>query len=212
MNERIQAYFDGAVKRDDLDPADRVRADEFDARTDRLREALTSRAPAGMDEHVMRRIADLGLEPLPASAGFDARRWFRALWAVRETRLVWRPVYAFAAMLVLLFGLASPWLIDRGGSAGAAGPDGRIYVQFSLHTGDASAVALAGSFNNWEPTVELQERAPGLWTALVPIQPGVHDYAFIVDGEQWVPDPHAPRVDDGFGGANSRLLLAASEL
>jgi 1,4-alpha-glucan branching enzyme len=53
----------------------------------------------------------------------------------------------------------------------------------------------------------MQESVDGVWTILVPLPPGVHDYSFIVDGERWVPDPYAPQVDDGFGGVNSRLTV-----
>ena len=44
-------------------------------------------------------------------------------------------------------------------------------------------------------------------TITVPLTQGVHDYAFVVDGQQWVPDPYAPQINDGFGGTNSRLAL-----
>ena len=85
----------------------------------------------------------------------------------------------------------------------------RLYVQFRLEAPEASTVRLAGSFNGWKPTYELREAAPGVWTALVPLDPGVYDYTFVVDGKQWVPDPYAPQVDDSFGGTNSRLFLPA---
>jgi 1,4-alpha-glucan branching enzyme len=73
----------------------------------------------------------------------------------------------------------------------------------------ARQVALAGSFSDWQPAYALQQVAEGVWTIVLPIAPGVHDYAFVVDGEQWVTDPFAPQVDDGFGGANSRLTVLA---
>jgi 1,4-alpha-glucan branching enzyme len=79
-------------------------------------------------------------------------------------------------------------------------------VQFHLETA-AMRVQLAGSFTNWEPRYELRQSAPGIWTITVPLTEGVHDYAFVVDGQQWVPDPHAPQIGDGFGGTNSRLAL-----
>lgn len=41
----------------------------------------------------------------------------------------------------------------------------------------------------------------------MPLRPGVHDYAFRVDGEHWIIDPAAPRVADGFGGYNSQLSI-----
>ena len=46
-----------------------------------------------------------------------------------------------------------------------------------------------------------------MWTALVPMRPGVHDYLFVVDGRGWVPDPAASQVNDGLGGVNSRVLV-----
>jgi len=85
--------------------------------------------------------------------------------------------------------------------------DTPVYVQFRLEAAGASRVALAGNFTGWEPRYELQETAPGSWSIVLPLRPGVHDYAFVVDGRHWVADPYAPRVDDGFGGANSRIAL-----
>jgi len=39
------------------------------------------------------------------------------------------------------------------------------------------------------------------------LPPGQHQYAFVVDGTRWVPDPTAPAIDDGFGRRNSVLTL-----
>jgi hypothetical protein len=46
-----------------------------------------------------------------------------------------------------------------------------------------------------------------VWTATITLPAGQHQYAFVVDGQQWVPDPAAPAVDDGFGRRNSVLTL-----
>jgi hypothetical protein len=41
------------------------------------------------------------------------------------------------------------------------------------------------------------------------VQPGRHEYLFVVDG-QWVPDPKAPEtVPNPFGGRNSVLVVSA---
>jgi 1,4-alpha-glucan branching enzyme len=90
-----------------------------------------------------------------------------------------------------------------------AAPSPQVYVQFRLEAAGASQVALAGSFTGWKPEFEMRESAPGVWSILLPLRPGIHDYAFIVDGERWVADPHALQVEDGFGGANSRIALPA---
>lgn len=83
-------------------------------------------------------------------------------------------------------------------------------MQFRLEA-DATQVQLAGSFTNWALSYELHQIAHGVWTVTVPLTPGVHDYAFVLDGQRWVADPYAPHVDDGFGGMNSRLTLLFRE-
>ena len=72
------------------------------------------------------------------------------------------------------------------------------------------SVALAASFTDWTPRYQLQEISQGVWSVLVPLAPGVHEYSFVVDGERWVADPLAPSVDDGFGGVNSQLAILPS--
>jgi 1,4-alpha-glucan branching enzyme len=85
------------------------------------------------------------------------------------------------------------------------------FVQFRFEAPDASQVQLAGSFTEWQAHHDMHQSAPGIWTITVPLSPGVHDYAFIVDGDRWTPDPYAPTVNDGFGGTNSRLALVLPE-
>ena len=116
-----------------------------------------------------------------------------------------RPAYVLltAAALVLLL-----WPVIRGTAplSPAAVEPAPVFVQFRLEA-DAARVQLAGSFTSWEGRYELRQSQPGVWTLTVPLTEGVHDYAFLIDGERWVADPYAARVSDGFGGANSRLTL-----
>jgi hypothetical protein len=163
-----------------------------------------------LTERVMR-----ALPPTPApraSAWERVRSW---LWAPRELAVTFRPAYAlagFATAALAGFLLLSPPSRTAGvqpAPVASAGVSQRVYVQFRLDVSDASRVEVAGSFTGWQPTVELHERTPGIWTALVPLDPGVHDYTFVIDGRRWVPDPTAPQVADDFGGTNSRLFLPA---
>ena len=114
-----------------------------------------------------------------------------------------------ALLLALPFGSGPAAPPPEPQELAAAGPVEAIYVQFRFRSPDASDVALAGSFTDWRPSYPMQRNQDGTWTVLLPITPGVHDYAFVVDGERWVADPYAPEVDDGFGGVNSRLTLLA---
>lgn len=80
---------------------------------------------------------------------------------------------------------------------------------FSLAAPRASSVALAGSFNQWDPS-----RHPlsgpdrnGTWTVTVPLAPGRYEYLFVINGSQWVADPAALTTDDGMGGRNSLIVI-----
>ncbi|HSK20725.1 MAG TPA: glycogen-binding domain-containing protein [Longimicrobiales bacterium] len=222
MDDRLHASLDGDLTPEDLTPAERAAKAAFDARVSRLRTDLDRHAPADIDQTVMRRIRDLGLEPLPAPAEPLLRRIAHSAWTAHEYRLSVRPVYGLAAAAVLAFvmfyggallggsilpGTAADPAPGPAAVAPANVPAAPIYVQFRLEAGAASDVTLAGSFSDWQPTHTMQQSADGVWTILVPLAPGVHDYGFIVDGDRWVPDPYAPQVDDGFGGVNSRLTV-----
>jgi 1,4-alpha-glucan branching enzyme len=84
-----------------------------------------------------------------------------------------------------------------------------VTVRFVLVAPDAKEVSLAGTFNQWDAhaTPLVRSGASGVWTATLTLPPGQHQYAFVVDGQRWVPDPGAPAVDDGFGRRNSVLTL-----
>src|SRR5690606_32428185 len=101
----------------------------------------------------------------------------------------------------------------------AAGPDapptaraesGAVYVQFVMSAPGARSVALAGDFNEWTPSVALEDPdGDGVWTGRVALEAGVHEYMFVIDGTEWRPDPNAlSYTDDGFGRRNSVLAVA----
>ena len=87
---------------------------------------------------------------------------------------------------------------------------GRVYVQFVVEAGAAESVHLAGDFSDWEPTISLDDSdGDGIWSGRVPLEPGVHEYMFVIDGSEWVPDPNAAASrDDGFGRQNSLLAVS----
>ncbi len=118
----------------------------------------------------------------------------------RLPRWLLAPALALAAALVL-------WLGRSHGPIAA--PGAVVTVQFVLSAPDARAVSVAGTFNQWDAraTPLVRSGANGMWTATLQLPPGQHQYAFVVDGVRWVPDPTAPAVDDGYGRRNSVLTL-----
>lgn len=83
-------------------------------------------------------------------------------------------------------------------------------VRFSLYAPDIERVYLVGDFNNWSTTADpmYDREGDGVWTLLIPLEPGRFEYKFYIDGEKWIPDPGNPeRIDDGFGGLNSVVAV-----
>jgi hypothetical protein len=159
-------------------------------------------------EEAQRLLAAVDREPVTFPAAFDARV-FAELRRRAERPTFWRrlrlrpwtlvPAFAAGAALALL--LSSPPPPTPAASA--------VTVRFVLFAPDAQQVALAGTFNQWDQaaTPLVRTGTPGVWTATLTLPAGQHQYAFVVDGARWMPDPGAPAVDDGFGRRNSVLAL-----
>lgn len=147
-------------------------------------------------------------------------------WLVRPRPVPVPPGLALAAAAVLLFLVVPGTFRDDGPApagpetatraaqtrpvaAAAASP--RVYVEFVLQAPDADSVSVAGDFTGWEPRVVLQDPdGDGVWSGRVPLEPGVHQYMFVVDGTRWVTDPHAQHyARDGFGNRNAVLAIAS---
>ncbi len=83
-------------------------------------------------------------------------------------------------------------------------------VRFDLQLPTAAKeVVLVGDFNGWDQkATPMARRADdGTWSAKVPLTPGRHMYAFVVDGTRWIVDPLAPQVpDDGYGPSNAVVI------
>ena len=153
-------------------------------------------------EEALRLLAAVDRSPVALPA--VPQRVMRALTRTPQRSLRWllAPALALAAALVL-------W---RGGGRShgpIAAPGAVVTVHFVLSAPDARAVSVAGTFNQWDAraTPLVRTGANGMWTATLELPPGQHQYAFVVDGVRWVPDPTAPAVDDGYGRRNSVLTL-----
>lgn len=85
-----------------------------------------------------------------------------------------------------------------------------VWTRFVYTDDDADSVAVAGDFSQWQPIPLSPHTVNGktVWTGLVPVSRGEHEYQFVIDGEKWVTDPLASvKEDDGFGAKNAVLKL-----
>ncbi len=176
--------------------------------------------------------------PVPVSADLDARimqavraeasagglraavRWLLEPRAVRVSPLGALASAAGLAGLILL----SSHLLDNPSASltpasappalVAAGAGASVEpVQFVVTAPGASHVALVGDFNDWDSAATpLRPVANGeVWAVTVPLAPGRHEYAFVVDGSRWMPDPAAPRSQGAdFGQPNSVVTVGSA--
>jgi hypothetical protein len=82
-------------------------------------------------------------------------------------------------------------------------------VRFALVAPGASRVSLVGDFNRWDASATpMRQLGDGrVWIVEVPLPPGRHVYAFVVDGDV-TPDPSAPRAgEEDFGVPSSVVLV-----
>jgi len=80
---------------------------------------------------------------------------------------------------------------------------------FSITAPAAANVMLAGDFTHWqENPIPMQKQSGGVWKANVELEPGTHQYRFIVDGE-WRDDPEcAMHVPNPYGGEDAVRQVA----
>ena len=212
--DNLDPYQGGATPMDELPDALRREEEQVSRWLGMLEEDV--RAPRALREGVMRRVAQT---PVP--------RWQRlADWALRPRTVRVTPAaagtlaLAASALLVTLWqnvpadrestAIDAPAVIPATAADGSL-PAGSIATRFVFVAPGVGSVNVTGDFLSWDPEgVPLEDvRGTGIWTADVALTPGVYQYAFIVDGTRWQPDPRAiSQVSDGFGQVNSVLIVS----
>jgi len=158
----------------------------------------------------------LRAEPTRGGGGFRSA-WS---WLVRPRRIPVSPLGAVAgaATLVIVVALAGrtggprrdpPRLATV--AAPAVSPEAGVRpVRFVLVAPEAATVFLVGDFNDWDPraTPLVRTDPGGVWTAAVPLGPGLYQYSFLVDGHIRAGEVDAPRAPgDEFGSESSVVLV-----
>ncbi len=205
FSQDVHAYLDG--DRDLLTDGDaRAASDRFSQAVAAYADGLAVPGPE-VDRAVMAVVRE---QQHSAARRRSVWRWF-----VQPQDFRVRPALGAAALLVMV--IAATWLV-RWRDAGLETPEraaqptapATVLVRFEFRAPEARSVSLAGSFNDWngETTPLVKNRTTSVWSVTVPLAPGEHQYLFMIDAEQWVPDPRAhAQVDDGFGQKNSVLTV-----
>jgi Glycogen recognition site of AMP-activated protein kinase len=87
-------------------------------------------------------------------------------------------------------------------------------VRFVFVDRSAGSVEIVGDFNAWaKGSAQMhQSGVPGVWAISVPLSPGRHEYAFIINGTRWVADPLAVKASDDFGTESSVIRVGFAGL
>ncbi len=170
--------------------------DALNRMIDRLREPVEM--DPRLDARVMVRVASRGFG---ASAAL-VWEWLRRPRVVAISPIAGLGLAAVAALLV--------WALPAHSPQTVAPPMADVTpVQFVVVAAGAESVSLVGDFNDWDArlTPMRADRDGRLWTVTIPLSPGRHRYAFLVNGARWLADPSAPRAPDDFGTPSSVVTV-----
>ena len=174
------------------------------------------RAHPSFEKRLMDKVRFEGasLYPRPSSASLA---WWRKEWVIRLSPRVGIAIAAGISAIIALSAVAVGSRIAARSQPSAivqASParDTIQLVRFVFVDSGASSVALVGDFNEWtRGATELKPSgAPGVWSVSVPLTPGRHEYAFIVNGTRWVADPLAVKSSDDFGTESSVIRIGTA--
>jgi hypothetical protein len=141
------------------------------------------------------------------SVGLKLLNWWRRPRQMSLSPLGMAAVGAVAVVAVI----ASPLQFGDGDATqlSIAADKPASVIRFVLDAPRASSVHLSGDFNDWDLfSTPMVRGTSGEWETTVRLVPGRYKYTFVVDGDQWVPDPSAPpALFDDFGGAGSTITV-----
>lgn len=186
-------------------------------------DSLTStKVPQDFSDDVMQQITRS--EETTAGIVSRLKDRYQEFWEPKQIQ--WRPAYSMAVAALVIFAFTYPLFIaetpvsppkqaanmqemDQSVQQVSA-EAGEVMLRFVYIDGDANSVAVAGDFSNWEPIELNRQEVNGeqVWSGMVRMSRGEHNYMFVKDGSKWITDPMAPVTrDDGFGNKNAVIYL-----
>jgi 1,4-alpha-glucan branching enzyme len=98
--------------------------------------------------------------------------------------------------------------VKKASGAKVAPKSAKKKTTFTLRAPEAAEVFVAGCFNDWDPTANPLERdEEGMWTCTLLLEPGEHEYRFVVDDVWWDDPLNRMRRQTEFGCENCILVV-----
>jgi hypothetical protein len=173
------------------------------------------RAHPSFEKRLMEKVLIEGRVLYKTAAASPNNSWWRTEWIIRISPRGGVAIAAGIAALIAVSSVLGSRISARSQQPSVTAAPARDTVQlvrFVFVDSGASTVALVGDFNEWTRGATQLKRsgAPGVWTVSVPLTPGRHEYAFIVNGSRWVADPLAVKSSDDFGTESSVIRIGSA--
>ena len=98
--------------------------------------------------------------------------------------------------------------LKKGSGTKVAPKSAKKKATFMLRTPEATEVFVAGSFNEWDPTANpLKRDEEGMWACTLLLEPGEHEYRFVVDTVWWDDPLNLVRRWTEFGCENCIIIV-----
>jgi len=231
----VQRFIDGELSQGEIGPALHRIADDVEAREllrfelEVTQDLAATRSSAPPPDFASRVAGALPPEDATSTSEPTLIDRLRAFGTYITTPVSLRVRPAFGLVAVLLMGLGA-WLAwpaaqgplrttstepsrsttVRQADASASEAKETVWIRFMYTDNEADSVAVAGDFSRWDPIPLSPRTVDGetIWTGLVPVPRGEHEYQFLINGQRWVADPLAPvERNDGFGAKNAVLNI-----
>ncbi len=90
----------------------------------------------------------------------------------------------------------------------ASAKPARKKTTFKLQAPEAQQVYVAGCFNDWDPSADAMEPSgDGTWICTLLLEPGEHEYRFVVDGTWWDDPMASERRPNEYGCENCVIIV-----
>ena len=91
------------------------------------------------------------------------------------------------------------------------GKDVKRRIRFSIVAPQATNVAVAGDFNQWDASCHsLRKKDNGQWEKTLTLPPGAYQYKFVVDGH-WRLDPDNDQACDNAYGTRNNIVVVRED-
>ncbi len=98
--------------------------------------------------------------------------------------------------------------VKKAAATKAAPKTAKKKATFKLQAPGATQVYVAGCFNDWDATANpLEQDDEGVWTCTLLVEPGEHEYRFVVDGVWWDDPLNTMRRLTEYGCENCILIV-----